>query len=178
MPTLDLLLLSLVTISALTDIFRKKIYNVVTLTVALLALTYQLIHHGYEGLEFSFLGLISGLALYLPLYFLQIMGAGDVKLLAVIGSIKGWRFALSVGLNAFILGGIIGIIYLLYHKRFITFIINLKNLLLSLSIKSLHTDTEIQWIPLKDCLWIPYGVAIFFATISVLFRLCPVIKII
>lgn len=49
------------------------------------------------------------------------IGAGDVKLLALIGAIKGSAFAVNTALYMFIIGGLIALIIIIFHKETINF---------------------------------------------------------
>ena len=61
---------------------------------------------GWEGLMYSLLGTVVGLALLLPLYAIGGMGAGDVKLLAGVGA---WVWS-THDLYAFAVSAIVGAI--------------------------------------------------------------------
>ena len=59
---------------------------------------------GWEGLMYSLLGTVVGLALLLPAYAIGGMGAGDVKLLAGVGA---WVWGTTT-LYAFAVSAIVG----------------------------------------------------------------------
>ena len=52
---------------------------------------YSGVAFGWEGLGWSLVGTVIGLALLLPAYAIGGMGAGDVKLLAGVGSVGLWH---------------------------------------------------------------------------------------
>ncbi|MCL6638086.1 MAG: A24 family peptidase [Firmicutes bacterium] len=112
------MILFLVTAACLyTDITRRKIYNCVLFPAVLLAAGYHTWTGGMAGGWFSLRGLALGLALLLIPYFAGGIGAGDVKLLATIGSLKGPAFVLQAFLAGAIAGGVLALIYLLRDKR-------------------------------------------------------------
>lgn len=61
--------------------------------------------HGFEGLYFSLEGIGMGIALLLGFYALGGMGAGDVKLLGVVGGFLGPTGVLNAFLVTALLGG-------------------------------------------------------------------------
>lgn len=63
----------------------------------------------YVGMVGMFFGLI-------PFYSLRAIGGGDVKLLSVCTLFTGWKCGLSIAIYAFLFGGIISVIYLVYHR--------------------------------------------------------------
>ena len=60
---------------------------------------------GFQGMIFSLAGLGTGFGLFLLLYLGGGMGAGDVKLMAAVGSIVGAYGALVSGILAILVGG-------------------------------------------------------------------------
>lgn len=107
MPRLDpslwaypVLVVALV-VSAVTDIRTGKIYNVVTypaIAIALIGYTFfgSIVgREGTMGLTGSLAGLAAGLLPLLLVWTAGGIGAGDVKLMAAIGALGGWRFAMA-----------------------------------------------------------------------------------
>ena len=60
---------------------------------------------GRIGVVQSLLGLAAGLALFMPLYLLRALGAGDVKLLAMVGAWLGAPLLLGAALLTLLAGG-------------------------------------------------------------------------
>jgi prepilin peptidase CpaA len=73
-------------VAAVIDGFELKVPNWVTFPFILSGWVYSTAVFGWEGLGWSLLGTVIGLALLLPLYAIGGMGAGDVKLLAGVGA--------------------------------------------------------------------------------------------
>lgn len=62
---------------------------------------------GALGAGQSLLGVLVGLALFLPLYLWRAMGAGDVKLLAALGAFAGPVEVISLALLTLVAGGLL-----------------------------------------------------------------------
>jgi prepilin peptidase CpaA len=73
-------------VAAVIDGFELKVPNWVTFPFILSGWAYSTLAFGWEGLGWSLLGTVIGLALLLPAYAIGGMGAGDVKLLAGVGA--------------------------------------------------------------------------------------------
>lgn len=114
---LNILLLIVLIICLYTDLRYKKIYNIVLFPAALLALGYHLYTGGPAELWWSIKGLLLGMALLFIPFALGGMGAGDVKLMGVIGVIAGPSFVWIVFLATAIIGGIISLVILIKEKR-------------------------------------------------------------
>jgi len=102
-------------VSAVSDLRTRRIPNAVTFGGAALAFAFFLTQHGVRGLGWSVLGWTIGCALFLPFFLLRGMGAGDVKLLALIGAWLGPLLVLRVALYGAIAGGVVGVVVALYH---------------------------------------------------------------
>jgi prepilin peptidase CpaA len=105
MDQLKLIALGLSLFAGLHDAFTARIPNWLTFPGILLGLIAQYYWGGTPQLFAGFGGLTVGLLLYAPLFFLHIMGAGDAKLLMLIGAFTDWRFTIYVAGFSIILGG-------------------------------------------------------------------------
>jgi prepilin peptidase CpaA len=93
----------------MTDLRSSKIPNWLTIPAMSASLLGHALVNGLPGMLFSLKGLGLGLALFFVLYVMGGMGAGDVKLLAAVGSFIGAERVLSAGLVAMLLGGLYAI---------------------------------------------------------------------
>jgi prepilin peptidase CpaA len=91
------------------DCRSRRIPNLLTFGGAALALAYALATYGFGGLVTGLEGWAVGLALFLPMFLLGGMGAGDVKLLACLGAWVGPREAFWMAMYAMVAGGVMGI---------------------------------------------------------------------
>lgn len=96
-------------VAAVIDGWKLKVPNYITFPMILSGWVYSTWAYGLEGLGWSLVGTVVGLALLLPLYAIGGMGAGDVKLLAGVGA---WIGAGETGVQdlcfAFALSALIG----------------------------------------------------------------------
>lgn len=113
---LNILLFIVLIICLITDLKNRKIYNKIIFPALLLALLFNTILYGWSGLTTSFLGFLAGLGILLIPYLMGGMGAGDVKLLAVIGAVKGAPFVLATAIFMALIGGLVGLGMLLFRK--------------------------------------------------------------
>jgi prepilin peptidase CpaA len=111
------LLSAVLVIAAVIDGWKLKVPNWITFPLVVGGWVYSTACFGWEGLAWSILGTIVGLALLLPAYAIGGMGAGDVKLLAGVGA---WVWATDT-LYAFcvsaIVGGVIAVAMVLWRGQ-------------------------------------------------------------
>jgi prepilin peptidase CpaA len=98
-------LLSLLAVAVWTDVREHRIRNSVTLGGSLIAILLQTALHGWGGLGAALAGLAIGYAFFLPGYLLAASGAGDVKLMGMVGAFVGPYGALAASIGAILTGG-------------------------------------------------------------------------
>lgn len=113
MPTISLV--ALLAGAVFFDLRERRIPNALVLTGALLALALSLLPAGI-GLAASLKGLALGLVLLLPLYLIRVMGAGDVKLLAMVGAFVGSGQIFQVWLLTLASGGVLALAFALRYR--------------------------------------------------------------
>lgn len=91
--------------ASLTDIAHRRIPNVITYPLAACGVICHFASAGTTGLIFALTGILAGVALLLPFYMLGGMGAGDVKLLAALGSVLGPAGIFTAAIYSAIAGG-------------------------------------------------------------------------
>lgn len=109
-----MLVVSLVIFCSVTDLSIRRIPNAVLFPALITALFLNSLAGGLPGLGDSVAGLAIGLLMLMPLHVLGRMGAGDVKLMGVVGSILGAWGATVAGLATMMAGGILGVGYLVW----------------------------------------------------------------
>ncbi|MFC4402432.1 A24 family peptidase [Gracilibacillus xinjiangensis] len=114
---IDIFLLIILAICVITDLKSRMIYNKVIFPALLLTFIYQFTTGGWESLSHSFIGFLIGFALLLIPYFLGGIGAGDVKLLGLIGAMKGAIFVFQSFIYIALLGAVIAVFILLFRSE-------------------------------------------------------------
>jgi len=100
-----------VAVASVTDWQSRRIPNLLTFPLALLALVANGVVGGWPGALSSFVGLIVGLVFFLLLMALGAMGPGDVKLMAALGALLGIVHVFWIGLFTAVMGGVLAVLY-------------------------------------------------------------------
>ena len=109
------LLIAVALICAGTDLFKKRVYNVITYPAILLGFAIQIASYGLPGLWSALAGFAIG---FFPAFMLLVlggMGGGDVKLMGAIGAIAGGVAATEALLLGVLFGALIGFGQLAWH---------------------------------------------------------------
>ena len=107
LPLIFRLVLAAVAVCAAVYDWRfRRIPNWLNLCGLILGISLNLLYFQAHGALEASIGLLLALAIYLPLYLLRAMGAGDVKLMAAIGALVGPRHWLQIFLLTVIAGGL------------------------------------------------------------------------
>jgi prepilin peptidase CpaA len=103
-------------IAAVTDVCFRKIPNLLTFPAMATALCYHVAKGGLEGFLFSASGLVLGIAVLIVPFLLGGMGAGDTKLMGVVGATLGPKGVFIAALFTFLFGGIYAFIICIIHS--------------------------------------------------------------
>ena len=116
-PAVRILLILTVFLAAFFDLRSRRIPNWLTVSGACLGLGLNFFLGEFPGLWMGAKGLGLAMLVYLPLYVIRAMGAGDVKLMAAIGAILGPMNWLGVFMITAILGGPIAVLTAMARGR-------------------------------------------------------------
>jgi prepilin peptidase CpaA len=105
-----IVVLGVVATAAVIDIRTRRIPNLLTFGAAAAAVAYHVWTTGLHGLALSVAGWAVGIALFLPMFLLKGMGAGDVKLLGAVGAWLGTMGVLFAGLYSVLAGGVLALV--------------------------------------------------------------------
>ena len=104
-------------IAAVTDVWKYRVYNALTLPLFLSGMVYQAVCGGWESLGSGLLGASFGfLALILP-YLMGVMGAGDVKLFAGVGARLGYPITIKVFVVSVFVAGIYAAVLIIWRDN-------------------------------------------------------------
>lgn len=120
----------------------------------------------YEGLGWSLLGTVVGLALLLPAYAIGGMGAGDVKLLAGVGAwMHGTHTAYAFVISA-VVGAVLAVCMVLYRKAWTKHSSQFWMIINEImTVRDPEKLTEIAAERKSSMLLLPYGIPIAIGTI-------------
>ena len=124
------ILFALLAIASITDYRTYKIPNWLTAGGIIFGLVYSVFVPFSRdfGFLWSLGGLMLGFFVMLPCYVLKIMGAGDVKLMAMVGAFLGVDDCLRAIICSFIVGGIAALGFALFNKAMTRMLQNVKDI--------------------------------------------------
>lgn len=129
MSTLYIVVGAVLSIACITDLRTRRIPNALTFSAICAALLFHIVTGGLSGAGWSLAGCLLGGLLFLPMFALRGMGAGDVKLLAAVGAWLGPSQVAVAALATSIAGGVIAIVVALVHGYLKAALVNLWMLL-------------------------------------------------
>jgi prepilin peptidase CpaA len=177
LSTLPLLLLFvLLGVAVFTDVRARRIPNAVVFPGMLAAFALHALLPAGAGLyttPVGGLGLVSalggcalGLGLLLPMYALKLMGAGDVKLLAMVGAFVGAGQILTVGLLTLVAGGVLALGFAAWQRNLRRLVANAYYMALHTTYSALAGTVAAPTVPPEAASGrLPYAIAIASATV-------------
>lgn len=154
--------MALVLIAAYTDIRWGKIYNWLTLPAILLGLLLRPILYGWSGLGDALGGFAIAFGIGFVLFVLKALTGGDVKLIAAIGALAGFKFAAAMLLYTALAGGVLGFWWSAKHGSLQATLQRFKNLVQVMITPGLVLEKPLHQ---SDSPPMPYGVAIAAGTL-------------
>lgn len=113
--------------------------------------------HGWSGLGSACLGLLAGGLIFSPAFYFGGLGAGDLKLMAVIGAFLGWVFVINAAVYTALLGGMAAVVLLLVQGRLVKTFVHLGRVFASLFKPRGRTESLSQADPLPYAVFIAAG---------------------
>lgn len=177
--SINVILVVILILSSYEDVRNKRIPNKYTIPAIVIGMVLMTINVGFDGLKDSLLGFLLGLFIFFIPFIFGAMGAGDVKLLAAIGALKGLMFTFYSIIASAIMGGVFVIIYIIYKRQFFNTFMNMFGILVRPICKSIYLNTGslvsyrifvfFENIKIKNTqLYIPYALPIAVGTLFVM----------
>jgi prepilin peptidase CpaA len=156
----QIVLVLMVGIAAVYDVRFRRIPNWLVLTGLVLGVALNTYLSQWRGARLSLLGIGLAFLIYVPLYLLRGMGAGDVKLMAAIGAIVGAANWFGIFVISALLGGVMAIVLLLTRGKLLNSLWNIGFLFQSLgSLRAPYAREELD-LSSPRSIKLPHGVAI------------------
>jgi prepilin peptidase CpaA len=176
--SIGFLLLPLLLAAAWSDIRSRRIPNILVFPGALIGVLLHALlpqEAGGLGVLGSLTGWSTGLALLLPFYLLRIMGAGDVKLMAMTGAFLGAQATVGALLCVLLAGGVLALGAALWQGKLGVLWRSLNVMLLGTLAGGAMTGLPVSGKPdegaaesVESAGTLPYGVAIAAGTMAYL----------
>ena len=164
-------LFTLLIVAAVSDVHRHRIPNWLTLSGLAFGLLYSAFvpFWGHHGFLWSLGGAGIGFGVMFPMWLLRLTGAGDVKLMAMVGAFVGPFGALCAALLTFAAGGVLAIGVLLWKGQLRRALCNVYHLTMGNILSAPAGSLDFSMSGSDSTGRIPYAVAIAAGTLSYLF---------
>jgi prepilin peptidase CpaA len=160
----------LLLVAAVYDARTRRIPNWLTVSGAIYGIAYVTafppVMHG--TILFPLGGLIVGFLIFLPLYLVRAMGAGDVKLLAMAGAFLGPLDTLYCALASVVAGGALSILWAFAHGTGLRLFRNIASLLPFQLGVVVGAPVAVRMTPATSAGKLPYAIAIASGTLGYL----------
>jgi len=123
---------------------------------------------GGLGFGSALQGFAIGIVIFLPLYLIRAMGAGDVKLMAMVGTFLGPGDVLGAALSTLIAGGVMALVAVIYSGNLAKSLQNVKLILLGGLIETNVRQRDLVTAVPKSVGKLPYAVAVAAGTLGYL----------
>ena len=161
------LLMAFVAVAAGFDLKSRRIPNWLVLVGLASSFIVQILFNSsgsFSGFKAWGRGLLVGFGPFLPLYLLHAMGAGDVKLMAMVGAFLGPVSALGAVLTTLVVGGVLAIAVALWRGVLRHTLGNIRFVLTQTMLKTLPGGVQLE-APAYSAGSLPYAVAIAAGTL-------------
>lgn len=142
------------------DVRERRIPNRLVVLGMAVATAMGVVSGGLSGLMTALLGLGAGLLPLLPFFVFRLVGAGDVKLMAVVGAFTGAPALAPITFYVFIAGGLLGLVAVVAARSGSQMLQNLRLVLFAVSARTAGARVPVADLGLKSAARIPYALAI------------------
>jgi len=155
---------SLLSVAVWQDLKTGRISNQLILVGLVIVQLLSVLPNGL-GWFSSVQGIVVGLLIFIPFYLLRILGAGDVKLLSVVGGFFGYPGILLIGLYTSIAGGVLALAVAFFYGQLFQILSKLRRSLVRYFLHFLSNGRPGQFELIVGSKQIPYAVAISVGTL-------------
>lgn len=167
------ILISVVLIAAIFDVRAHRIPN----WLVAVGLVFAIVHHAFlpagEGATHALSGFGVGLLILIPLYAMRTLGAGDVKLVAMVGAFVGPTAVITTILATMIVGGILAVIASAQKRMLRQLASNLRTMVIMRHIRQMGGAMPNTELSPPSVGKMPYALAIAGGTLIQIFILRP-----
>ncbi len=163
------LLLALALMAGVYDFRFRRIPNWLTVSGVLSGFLVHFSCSGWAGLGAAATGMGLAFAIYLPLYLLKGMGAGDVKLMAAVGALAGAANWFLIFLATALIGGVLAVCLSILRGRLYQVLCNVEFMVFDLAhFRVPYRTNSMLDVRTTEALRMPHGVSIAMGTCVVL----------
>lgn len=161
------MLLIVLLAAAVFDVLYRRIPNWLTVSGVVLGIAMNAVIGAPEGgLVFSLVGLAVAFGIYVLLYAVRAMGAGDVKLMAAVGALVGWERWFGIFFVTALIGGVMALILVLAKGRLKKTMFNMGFIFSEMtSGRAAYLRNEELDVKNKKALGLPHGAVIAVGTV-------------
>jgi len=150
--------------AAVMDVQQHRIPNWLTYPTMAGGVLLRSYYFGWRGALTAVGGCLLAGGIVFVFYALHTLGAGDLKLLAALGSVVGPSHIIYILLGTGVAGGLLALIYAAYRRRLRATLVNVGSLVKFHATSGLHAHPELN-LDNPDALRMPYGLAIAAGTL-------------
>ncbi|AIY42958.1 Type IV prepilin peptidase TadV/CpaA [Collimonas arenae] len=159
----------LLIVAAVSDFRTYKIPNWLTASGTIFGLAYSTVApvSPQAGFLWAIEGLLLGLFMMLPFYALRATGAGDVKLMAMVGAFIGVPHIFYAVIFTFLAGGIAALGFALFHRTLGRMLNNVRSIVQVMTLSAIGgTRPDAGMAASNSVGKLPYGVSIGIGTVG------------
>ena len=152
--------------AAVIDVQQQRIPNWLTYPGIVTGIFLRSIFFGWKGLLAALAGCVFAGGVMFLFYLLRAMGAGDVKLLAAVGSLVGPQHAVEVLLATAVAGGLLALLVAFFKRQLIQTLRNVASVISFHFWSGLRSHPDLN-LENPAAARMPYGLAIAVGTLYV-----------
>ena len=159
-------LFGLLFVALVFDFRYRRVPNLLIVVGLMLGLGFSTSTHGSLGSVYSLVGAFVGLLCLLLFFAMRLLGAGDVKLMAVIGSFVGAKAILWIVLYTLIFGGVLSLLWFAVRGKLGALMESLRDFFAGIKFAPSLFSTKVEHIAKHSVARLPYAFAILAGTLA------------